>query len=43
MVRRRLFQGKFKKALEGNPVVDLAFQFRVGLDLKPFLKQETFE
>jgi hypothetical protein len=42
MIRRRLIEGETKKLLEGDPVVDLGFQLRIGVDAEPLLKQEAF-
>lgn len=35
-------ESKTQKLLEGDSVINLSFQFGVGIDLKPLLKQETF-
>jgi hypothetical protein len=35
--------GSPKKGLKGDTVVDLAFKFRIGGDLKPFLKHQAFK
>ena len=43
VVRRRLIQRQLEKRFKGNSIIDLAFQFRIGFDSKPFLKQEAFE
>jgi len=42
MIRRRLIQGKAQEAPEGEPIVDLGFQFRIGRNPEPFLKQHAF-
>lgn len=42
MIGRRLIEGETQKLLEGGPVVDLGFQFRIGVDLEPLLEQEAF-
>ena len=42
MIGRRLIKGKTQKLLKGGPVVDLGFQFRIGVDLEPLLEQEAF-
>jgi hypothetical protein len=42
MVGRMLIKGKTQKLLEGDPVVDLGFQFRIGIDLEPLLKKKAF-
>lgn len=38
----RKFIEKTKKLFEGDHGVDLAFQFRIGVDVKPLLEQEEF-
>jgi hypothetical protein len=43
MVGRWLFQRQLEERFERDPVIDLAFQFWIGFDLKPFLEQEAFE
>jgi len=42
MIRRGLIQGKAQEASEREPVVDLGFQFRIGRNPEPFLKQHAF-
>ena len=42
MIGRALIKGKTQKLLEGDSVVDLGFQLRIGVDLEPLLEQETF-
>jgi len=42
MIWRRLIEGETQKLLKGGPVVDLGFQFRIGVDLEPLLEQEAF-
>jgi hypothetical protein len=42
MIWGRLFEGDTQKLLKGDPVVDLSFQFRVGVDMEPLLEEETF-
>jgi hypothetical protein len=43
MVGGSLIEGKPQKLLEGDPVIDLGFQFRIGVDVKPLLEQEAFQ
>jgi hypothetical protein len=38
-----LIKGKSQELLEGNTVIDLGFQFGIGINLKPLLEQNTFE
>ena len=42
MIRGRSIKGKSQETLKGKPVVDLVFQFGVGLDPEPFLKEHAF-
>ena len=42
MIGRTLIKGKTQKLFEGDPVVDLGFQLRIGVDAEPLLKQEAF-
>jgi hypothetical protein len=35
-------KGESQEFFEGISVVDLSFQFRVGVDLKPLFKEEAF-
>ena len=42
MIGSTLIAGKSQKLLKGDPVIDLGFQFRVGIDLKPLLEQKAF-
>ena len=42
MIWRRLIEGEPQKLLKGGPVVDLGFQFRIGVDLEPLLEQQAF-
>jgi hypothetical protein len=43
MVWSRLAEGQAKKGFEGESVVDLVFQFGIGLNTEPLLKQQAFE
>ena len=43
MVRRGFAEGQTQEFLEGQPVVDLIFQFGIGGNTKPFLQQQAFE
>ena len=38
-----MIHGQSKKGLKGDAVVDLAFQFWIGGDLKPFLQDQAFK
>ena len=42
MIGRRLIKGKTQKLLKEDPVVDLGFQLRIGVDLEPLLEQQPF-
>src|SRR5450756_1500611 len=42
MIGSGIVEGKTKEFFEGDSVVDLGFQFRIGIDLKPLLKKKTF-
>jgi len=42
MIGRRLIEGETQKLLKGGSVVDLGFQFRIGVYLEPLLEQEAF-
>lgn len=43
MIRCGLIHGQSEKGFKGDAVIDLAFQIRIGGDLKPFLKHQTLE
>ena len=43
MIRRRLAERKIEELFKRQPVVDLVFQFRIGLDAEPFLQHQTFK
>ncbi len=43
VIRSGLILGQSQEGFEGDAVVDLALEFGVGGDLKPFLKQQAFE
>jgi hypothetical protein len=38
-----LIEGQTQKFLEGDPVVDLVFQLRVGIDPVPLLQEKPFQ
>jgi len=42
MVGGMLIEGQTHELLEGDPVVDLVFQLRVGIDLLPLLEEKPF-
>ena len=42
MIGSGIIEGKTQELLEGDSVINLSFQFGVGIDLKPLLKQEAF-
>jgi hypothetical protein len=43
VIRSRLIHGQSQKGLKGDPIVDLAFQFGIRGDLKPFLQHQALE
>jgi hypothetical protein len=43
MIRSRLAEGKPQNGFEGQLVVDLVFQFGVGLNPEPLLQEQAFE
>ena len=43
MIRRRPIERKPEEFFEGQTVVDLVFEFGVGVDAEPFLKEHAFE
>ena len=43
MIRRGFIKGQLQELFKGQPVVDLVFQFGIGLDTEPLLKQQAFE
>jgi len=43
MIGRRLINRKAQEFLEGDSVVDLGFQLRIGIDPEPLLKEEAFQ
>ena len=42
MIGRGIVEGKTKEFFKGDSVVDLGFQFRIGINLKPLLKKKAF-
>jgi hypothetical protein len=42
MIGNGIVKRKPQKLFEGDSVVDLGFQFRIGIDLKPLLKNKAF-
>jgi len=43
MIGRMLKEGQIHELVEGDPVVDLVLQFRVGIDPVPLLQEKPFE
>ena len=43
MIGRRLIEGYSQKLLKGDPIVDLGFQFGIGVNTEPFLEKEAFQ
>ena len=42
MIGSGIVKGKPQELFEGDSVVDLGFQLRVGIDLEPLLKKKAF-
>ena len=42
MIGSVIFKGEPQELFEGYSVVDLGFQFRVGIDAEPLLEEEAF-
>jgi len=42
MIGRGVVKGESQEFFEGVSVIDLGFQFRIGVDVKPLLKQQAF-
>ena len=42
MIGRSIIKRQPQELLEGIPVVDLSFQFRIGVNCKPLLKKQAF-
>ena len=42
MIGSWIIKGETQEFLKRDPVIDLSFQFGVGIDLKPLLEQEAF-
>jgi len=42
MIGSGIVEGNPQELFEGDSVVDLGFQFRIGIDLKPLLKKKAF-
>ena len=42
MIGRNIIKRQPQELLEGIPVVDLGFQFQIGVDFKPLLKKQAF-
>ena len=42
MIGSGIIKGEPQEFLEGDSIIDLGFQFGVGIDLKPLLEQEAF-
>jgi hypothetical protein len=43
MVRGGCIEGKAEKSFEGQPIVNLVFQFGIGVDPEPLFQQQAFE
>ncbi len=43
MIRRGLIKRKSQELLKGDPVIDLGFQFRIGINMESLLNQEALE
>ena len=42
VIRCRIIEGKSQEPFEGDAVVDLGFEFRIGIDMEPLLEKEAF-
>ncbi len=42
MIGSGIVKGESQEYFEGVSVIDLSFQFRIGVDVKPLLKQQAF-
>jgi hypothetical protein len=43
MIWGRLFKGDSQEFLKRYSIVDLGFQFRIGVDVEPLLEKQTFQ
>jgi hypothetical protein len=43
MIRGRFTEGKGEEYFKGQTIVDLVFEFRIGVDMEPFLEHEAFK
>jgi hypothetical protein len=43
VIRGGVIQGQVQKRFKRNSIIDLAFKFRIGFNLKPFLQKHAFE
>jgi len=43
VIRGSIIQGQIQEGFKGNPIIDLAFKYRIGFNLKPFLQKHAFE
>ena len=43
MIRGGFAHGQTEELFKGQPLVDLVFQFGIGVDAEPLLKHQTFE
>ena len=43
MIWRRFAKRETEESFKGKPVVDLVFQFRVGINTKPLLEHQAFK
>ena len=43
VIRRGFIHGQFQELLERTPIVDLSFQFGIGIDVEPLLQEQAFQ
>jgi hypothetical protein len=43
MIRSRFSEGKGEELFEGQTIIDLVFEFRIVVDMEPFLKHRAFK
>ena len=43
MIRRGFVKRQLQELFKGQPVVELVFQFGIGVDVEPLLEHQTFK
>jgi len=43
VIGREFIHGQFQEFFERTPIVDLGFQFGIGVDVKPLLQKQAFQ